>query len=145
MKTIIGFVAALSISSTVLAGSKDLRIFNTLVKAGVETAQFMSQQHLDIKDVDCSYSNITTAYECNLFDESANEDNGAARTIKGNKAKLILELLEKSGAQGDSAMGKEYFGASLIHCSQAVKEVAEGMSAAQRTFCEITLEGKSSN
>lgn len=132
-------LAILALSTTAFAGPKDLKTFKTLLKVGASTEQFMSQVHVALEDIECSYSMVSKKYSCNLTDSLANEEMGNKLELSGAKAKALFNLLEKSGAQGDSGMGKAYISAKEIRCSQAVAGVADG-SAADRTSCTVTLE-----
>ncbi|MGZ3788997.1 MAG: hypothetical protein ACXVLQ_10760 [Bacteriovorax sp.] len=136
MKKIVTFLVILTASSAVFAGHKDLKVLKTLLKAGASSEQFMSQLHVGLDNVECAYSTISKAYDCNMTDIFANEEQGASLVLNGRKAKSIFRLLINSGAPSDNGMGKVFVSAKSIRCSQAVKGVADG-SAADRTSCTI--------
>lgn len=131
--------AALSFSTAAFAGTKDLKIFKTLVKIGAENEQFMSQAHLGLDNVECAYSNISGQYDCNMTDISADGGNGAPLNLVGKKAHKLFDLLAANGAISDNGMGKVFLSVAYIRCTQAVPEVAEG-SEADRTWCGIEPE-----
>ncbi|MDD4974951.1 MAG: hypothetical protein PHY93_11405 [Bacteriovorax sp.] len=141
MKKIVTFFAILTVSSTVFAGSKDLKVFSTLLKAGASSEQFMSQVHVSLDNVECEYSNISKAYDCNMTDILANEEEGASLVLSGKKAKSVFRLLIAHGAPSDNGMGKVFVSAKSIRCSQAVKGVTDG-TAADRTSCTIDISAE---
>jgi hypothetical protein len=135
-KVTVTAVVALSFSSAVFAGTEDLKIFNTLLKVGASPEEFMSQIHIALDDIECSYSNITHKYDCNMSDISADDDQGAPLVLTGKKAREVFQIIAKAGAPSDSGMGRLFFDAKSIRCSQAVEGVMDG-SAAERTACQF--------
>ena len=130
-------VATLTLSSTVFAsGSNDLKIFNTLLSVGAEFEQFMSQMHLGLNSIECSYSNVTHESACNMTDIAANNGQGANLVLSGEKAAAMIGLLAEAGAPTDNGMGRFYIAASSIRCTQAVAGVSDG-SEEERTNCSI--------
>lgn len=134
MKGTLLFFTILTLSSSVFAGTKDLKVFNVLLKAGASSEQFMSQVHVGLDDIECEYSNLSKKYDCNMTDISANDGTGGSLVLTGKKAESIFKLLEKNGAQSDNGMGKVFISTKSIRCNQAVSGVADG-SAADRTSC----------
>ncbi len=136
MKNLMTFIATLTVSATVFAGTKDLKIMNTLENAGADSEQFMSQIHVGLDNVECAYSNVSKRYDCNMTDIAAKEGQGAPLVLTGKKAKSVYNLLIAAGAPTDNGMGKVFVSSKSIRCSQSVEVVADG-SAAERTSCSI--------
>lgn len=128
--------ALVSISCSAFAGQKDLKTLNTLLNVGVQSEQFMSQVHVGIDDVECSYSRVSQRTQCSLNDISANEGQGAILNLSGKKASKLLALLVANGAPTDQGMGKLFASAKSIRCTQSVSVVAEG-TPAQRSSCSF--------
>ena len=93
MKNMMTILAVLTVTSTVFAGSQDLKTLTTLLEAGAESEQFMSQLHVGLDNVECAYSNISEGYDCNMTDIFANEGQGAPLVLNGEKAKSVYDLL----------------------------------------------------
>lgn len=126
-------------SGNVFAASSDYKIFKTLLKVGAQSEQFMSQIHIGLDQVECSYSNISHNYSCQMTDISAADGQGASLELSGRKAKAVFQLLADAGAQSDSGMGRTYLNANAIRCTQALEFVADG-TPAQRTICDFYFE-----
>lgn len=139
MKAMLALLGCLAISSTVFAGTKDLKIMNKLTAIGLTPEGGMSQIHVAIRSPDCGESMRTGVVECTGIDMGANEGQEAPITIKGAKAKELMVLLFDIGAMGDEGKGNSYMSAELIDCQQSNSGVADG-SAATRTSCTIQIE-----
>lgn len=131
-------LTALLVSSNAFAGKEDLKVMNTLFKVGAQSEQFMSQIHVGLDDISCSYSHQSDRYECAMTDISANEGQGAPLILSGRKAAKVFAILLDAGATPDNGMGKFFVGAKSLRCTQSVEGVADG-SAADRTGCSIEL------
>ena len=129
-----------TLSTNAFAARKDLRVFRSLLSIGMQSEQFMSQAHLGLDDIDCTYSYASERYACSLTDISANEGQGAKVELRGHRAYVLFNLLVKAGAPSDSGMGKTGVSAQSIRCTQSVEGVADG-SEAERTSCDFNFGG----
>ncbi|MCO5142398.1 MAG: hypothetical protein M9962_04830 [Oligoflexia bacterium] len=136
--TFISTLLSLSFTTSAFADSLDVKVFRTLLGVGAQAEQFMSQVHLGLDHIDCSYSNHTKKYNCEFFDIAANNGQGADKYLRGKKAQKLFVLLAQAGAPSDSAMGKTTVYSPLIRCKQAIEGVSDG-SESERTSCEISI------
>lgn len=122
----------LSFSTAAFAGPKDLKIFKTLEKVGVEGRSSMAHFYLEVAQVECAYSELSRNYDCAMKDVSVDRD----LNLSGRKAAAIFRLLVAVGAPSDNGTGKIMLSAKAIRCGQAEAGVADG-SEADRTTCEF--------
>ncbi|MES2964099.1 MAG: hypothetical protein V4760_09440 [Bdellovibrionota bacterium] len=142
MKAMMTFLAILTASSTAFAGREDLRTMRMLTEIGAASEQFMSQIHMRLSDIDCSYSYYNGShYVCSMKDESANEGEGKVLVLRADAAKRLYTFLVKAGAAKTEAQGQAEISVRELRCTQAVAGVMDG-SEAQRTVCQVTLKGE---
>lgn len=139
MKLMLAVMGVVMMSSTVFAGTKDLKTMNDLVSIGLTEEGGMSKIHVGIRNPDCGEDMKTGKVDCNGFDMGANDGNGAPFSIEGEKAAILMNVIFRMGGVADEGQNKSYMSAGMIACQQTNENVADG-SAASRTTCTVETE-----
>lgn len=139
MKAMLALMGVLVMSSTVFAGTTDLKTMNDLISVGLSEEGGMSKIQVGIRNPDCGESMQTGKVDCTGIDMGANGGEGAPFTLEGAKAATLMGVIFRMGGTGDEGMGKSYMSAGMITCQQSNEKVAGG-SAASRTTCTIETE-----